>query len=199
VRRREIESFSPNSASNAGGFTNRNYEEDQETEHIADQTQNNHITFENQDDDEQEGYDLPQYGNNEYNEYSSRNGYDNSKSYSSRQRGTASPTDYPTFRVAFGRTESKARFSSNQDPNGSVLDLQKKKRVGHLHSTYDVIRGEEARFEAKETGDRLRYEFSPTKVLNRAASTHNVHLQNLGSPAHSNSTSITPSARHMEH
>jgi len=196
-RLQNVNNFSPNSAASNNYYPqsrnhhqhNEDYQED--IEHIADQ-QNNHITFENQDEEDYQE-DLIQYANQEYNnDYDSRN--DNSKMYSSRQRGTSPPTDYPTFRVAFGRTESKAKFSSNQDQNGSVLDLQKKKRINHLHSTYDVIRGEEARYEAIRNGER-RYEFSPTKGMNGVASTQ--QIQNFGSPS-SSSISRTPSMRLME-
>jgi len=194
-RIQHADNFSPNSNADYYAQNRNHHREDypEEAEHIADQ-QNNHITFENQDEEDYQE-DLIQYANQEYNndnDYDSRNG--NSRMYSSRQRGNSPPADYPTFRVAFGRTESKAKFGSNQDQNGSVLDLQKKKRVNHLHSTYDVIKGQEARFEAIRNGER-RYEFSPTKGMNRVASTH--QIQNLGSPT-SSGISRTPSMRLME-
>jgi len=65
------------------------------------------------------------------------------RSSPSRQASQEIGNNYPSFRVAFGKTESK--FKRNQSPEQTLLyginSVPKKKRVDHLDQTYDVVRG----------------------------------------------------------
>ena len=53
-------------------------------------------------------------------------------------------TNYPSFKVAFGVTESK--FKRSQSPTGkipSIIDVPRKGKAGKGAQTYDVIRGKD--------------------------------------------------------
>lgn len=66
--------------------------------------------------------------------------YQTARRYNEVPRGT----QYASFSVAFGRTESAERDPSSPVKNfGSIIDVLMKKRIDHTYQTYDVIKGEE--------------------------------------------------------
>lgn len=66
--------------------------------------------------------------------------YHTARRYNDVPRGT----QYASFSVAFGRTESAERDPSSPQKNfGSIIDVLMRKRIDHTHQTYDVIKGEE--------------------------------------------------------
>ena len=123
-------------------------------DHSAD-PQNNQITFENQEYEEQHPNDDSYY-----------TGREGTFGYSSKNRGT----DFATFKVVFGRTESKHKLNSSPDNknNSSIMDVRKRKRVNHVFQTYDVIRGEEVKNKAIVTKDNThaQYEIQPLSPMN---------------------------------
>jgi len=67
-------------------------------------------------------------------------GFPTSRRFNDVPRGT----QYASFSVAFGRTESAERDPCSPLKNlGSIIDVYMKKRVDHVHQTYDVVKGEE--------------------------------------------------------
>lgn len=65
-----------------------------------------------------------------------------------RRVGSLEPpkgTQYPSFTVSFGRTESieKRNLSPRGGEVSSILDTPLKRRVDHIEQTYDVVRGQE--------------------------------------------------------
>ena len=62
-------------------------------------------------------------------------------------------TNYPSFRVAFGKTESKYKRSHSPDlPIAlNINEIPKRKKVDHIDQTYDVVRGIEIKKNKSKT------------------------------------------------
>jgi len=125
-----------------------------EFDHSGD-PQNNQITFENREYEEE----------NQYNDISYM-GRDGSLGYTNKNKGT----DFPTFKVVFGRTESKHKLNSSPENknNSSIIDVRKRKRVNHVFQTYDMIRGEETKNQAVISKDNNQYEIQPVSPVNNS-------------------------------
>ena len=53
-------------------------------------------------------------------------------------------TVYPSFKVSFGKTESRFKRSMSPEPKvNSIMDVPKRKRVDHVDQTYDIIKGQD--------------------------------------------------------
>lgn len=116
---------------------------------------NKQMTFENQE------YD----GEENYYEQASYTGRDDILGYTNKNRGT----DFPTFKVVFGRTESKHKPNSSSPDNknnSSIIDASRRKKVSHVFQTYDVIRGEEKKNKAIISKENPQYEIQPVTPMN---------------------------------
>jgi len=61
--------------------------------------------------------------------------------------------EYSTFRVSFGRTESKAKKSLSPDSKAvaTIMDVPRKKRVDHVLTKFNVITGGDVKISAPQT------------------------------------------------
>jgi len=76
--------------------------------------------------------------------------------------------DFSTFRVSFGRTESKIMKGSPSHSPGkgspSIFDVPKRKKVDHLTSNFDIITGKNIAGERNES-DRMSNVTSPVSAV----------------------------------
>jgi len=66
--------------------------------------------------------------------------------------------EYSTFRVSFGKTQSKEFRSGSPPPEPKdslyVFDIPKRKRVTHSEQTYDIVKGNEIRYTLNSRGSK---------------------------------------------
>jgi len=102
-------------------------------------------------------------------------------------------TEYASFRVSFGRTQSKYRRDSSPDVDSKdslcIHDVAKRKRVTHREQTYDVVDGDEINYELKSLGPE--YGVSKTKPQTRYTpqNLQNTSRQNVKNEKNTNVTS----------
>lgn len=65
-------------------------------------------------------------------------------------------TEYASFRVSFGRTQSKYMRSQSPDIDAKdslyIVDVARRKKVTHHEQTYDVVQGNEVRYDLNPMG-----------------------------------------------
>jgi len=86
-----------------------------------------------------------------------------------RQRGT----EYASFRVSFGRTESKDMRNGSPPPDqkGSlfVFDIPKRKRVTHNEQTYDIVKGKTVNYKLKSEGKDYQVNLAKSRTGTRTS------------------------------
>jgi len=77
--------------------------------------------------------------------------------------------EYASFRVSFGRTQSKYMRSQSPDVDAKeslyIVDVARRKKVTHSEQTYDVVQGNEVRYEKSPKGGD--YFISKTKPYSK--------------------------------
>jgi len=98
-------------------------------------------------------------------EFPSQNGYNSSPDNNALNQDRNSyfnpktkGTEYATFSVSFGKTQSKEFRSGSPPPDAKdslyVFDIPKRKRVTHNEQTYDVVKGNEIRYTLNSRGSK---------------------------------------------
>lgn len=86
-------------------------------------------------------------------------------------------TEYASFRVSFGRTQSKYLRSQSPDIDQKdslyIVDVARRKRVTHHEQTYDVVQGNEVRYDLNSMGA----DYSATKKKPRSKYEPREHSQ----------------------
>ena len=86
-----------------------------------------------------------------------------------RQKGT----EYASFRVSFGRTESKDMRNGSPPPDqkGSlfVFDIPKRKRVTHNEQTYDIVKGKTVNYKLKSEGKDYQVNLAKSRTGTRTS------------------------------
>jgi len=102
-----------------------------------------------------------------------------------RQKGT----EYASFRVSFGRTESKDMRNGSPPPDqkGSlfVFDIPKRKRVSHNEQTYDVVKGKTLNYKLKSEGQQYEANIARSRTgtrTNTCSDVQSVASEKLHSP-----------------